>query len=320
MFHLLNKNLNIQLFLIVVLAGWSAWLIFTQMTLLPQDGSMLMYRHFSALWTSNNTLVRIITFAFVLTITVGVIQHFSKNHFYENQTYMPGIFFLLLLNCGKFLQYFSPALLTNFFIALIMLMYSPNESAANMRNRIFTFGLTVAIATLLDVSAFGLILFLILMISINNMAPLKDNIILLSGLSIPYIYAFSIAFISNTLPEFTQSWRDLTIFEPAKQLSPLRILDYVTLGFFVLTIIYLIVRDKKLLDNKLIIVRQAFANTHLLFVSMMIFLWIGSIAFPNALMYILIPSAIYMAIAAIPKRRRFVMDILIVALCVLLWL
>ena len=320
MFHLLNKNLNIQLFLLVILTGWSAWLIFTQMNLLPQEGSMLMYQHLAALWTSNNTLVRIIILALVVTMTVGVIQHFNKNHFYESRTYMSGIFFLLLLNCGKFLHYFSPALLTCFFIALILLMYSPNESSASLKNRIFIFGLTIAIATLLDVSAFGIVLFLILMISINNMTPIKDNIILLSGLSIPYIYAFSIAFISNTLPGFMQSWRDLTIFEPAKQLSQLRILDYMTLGFFTLTTIFLIVRDKKLLDSKLIIIRQAFANTHLLLVSMLVFLWIGNMAFPNALIYIIIPSATYMAIAVIPKRRRFVVDFLIVALCVLLWL
>ena len=279
-----------------------------------------MFQHLAACWIKNDTIVRILLVVIVLIMTISIIRHFGKNHFYENSTYMPGIFFLLLLNCGKFLHFFSPALLTNFFIALILLMYSQNESSASLRNRIFTFGLTIATATLLDVSAFGIVLFLILMISINNMTPVKDNVILLSGLSIPYIYAFSIAFIINTLPEFAQSWRELTIFEPARQLSRLRILDYVTLGFFVSTIIFLIIRDKKLLDNKLIIIRQAFANTHLLFVSMLVFLWLGNIAFLDALTYLLIPSAIYMAIAVIPKRRRFVVDILIVALCVLLWL
>lgn len=320
MFHLLNKNLNIQLFLLVILAGWSAWLIFTQMSLLPLDGSMLMYQHLAAWWTSSTTLVRIIVLALVLIMTIGIIQHFNKNHFCENRTYMPGIFFLLLLNSGKFLHFFSPALLTSFFIALILLIYSPNESSANLKNRIFTFGLAIAVATLLDISAFGIVLFLILMISINNVTSIKDNLILFSGLLIPYIYAFALSYIVGTMPVFAQSWRDLALFEPVKQFAHLRIIDYATLAFFVLTIILLIIRDKRLLDNKLIIIRQAFINNHLLIFSMLVFLWLGNVAFPLTLTYLILPASIYMAIAVIPKRRCILVDILVFALCALLWL
>lgn len=320
MFHFLNKNLNIQLFLLVILAGWSTWLIFTQMNLLPQEGTMLMYQHLASLWISNSILVRILVFVLVLTMTLGVIQHFNKNHFYENRTYMPGIFFLLLLNCGKFLHYFSPALLTSFFIALIMLIYSPNESSANLKNRIFTFGLAIAIATLLDISAFGIIMFLILMIAINNVTSIKDNLILLFGLMIPYIYAFSLSYIFGSLPVFVQSWHHLAIFEPVKQFTHLRIIDYATLAFFVLIIILLIIRDKQFLDNKLIIIRQAFTNNHLLFFSMLVFLWLGNVAFPLALTYLILPTSTYMAVAVIPKRRCLLVDILVVAFCVLLWL
>lgn len=320
MFHLLNKNLNIQLFLLVVLAGWSAWLIFAKMTLLPQEGTMLLYQRLTALWTSGNFLFRLITFALVLTMTIGVIRHFDKNHFYENRTYMPGIFFLLLLNCGKFLHHFTPALLTNFFIALILLMYSPNESSAKLKNRIFTFGLTIAIATLLDISAFGLVFFLILMISINNVTSIKDNLILFSGLLIPYIYAFSFSYIFDSMPVFLQSWRDLTVFEPVKQLTRLRFIDYATLAFFILTIILMMIRGKRLLDNKLIIIRQAFTNNHLLLFTMLAFLWLGNVALPLALTYLLLPASVYMAIAVIPKRRCVLVDVFVVTLCVLLWL
>lgn len=320
MFHLLNKNLNIQLILLAILVGWSAWLIFSQMSLLPLDGSMLMFQHVASWWTNHNTVARILVFATVLIMTIGIIQHFDKNHFYESRTYMPGIIFLLLLNCGKFLHYFNPSLLTCFFIALILLLYSPNESSAQLKNRIFTFGLTVALATLLDISAFGIGLFLIMVISINNVTSIKDNIILFSGMLIPYIYAFAISYIVGTMPVFVQSWRDLAIFEPAKQFSQLRIIDYVTLAIFILSITLYIIRDKRFLDNKLIIIRQAFTNNHFLLFSMLVFLFLGNVTFPLALTYLILPASIYMAIAVIPKRRWLLVDILIVALCVLLWL
>ena len=320
MFHFLNKNLNIQLFLLVILTGWSAWLIFSQMSLPSQEGNMLMFQHLATWWTNHNTVARICVFAMVLIMTFGVIRQFNENHFYDSRTYMPGIFFLLLLNCGKFLHSFTPCLLTCFFIALILLMYTPNESAANLKNRIFTFGLTIALATLLDINAFGIGLFLILMISINNVTSIKDNIILFTGLLIPYIYAFAIAFIVGNLPTFVQSWRDLAIFEPVKQFPNLRIIDYVTLAFFVLTIIVLTIRDKRFLDNKLIIIRRAFTNNQLLFFSMLVFLFLGNVSLPTALTYLILPASIYMAIAVIPKRRCIIVDILVVALCVLLWL
>ena len=279
-----------------------------------------MYQHLAALWTSNNMIVRILAFALVLTMTIGVIKHFGKNHFYESRTYMPGIFFLLLLDCGKFLHYFSPALLTCFFIALILLMYSPNESSANLKNRIFTFGLVIAVATLLDISAFGLVLFLVLIISINNVTSIKDNLILFFGLLFPYIYAFAFAYLFDTMPVFVQSWRDLAVLEPVKQFSHLLIIDYATLAFFVLTIILLMIRGKRFLDNKLIIIRQAFINNHILFFSMLAFLLLGNVAFPIALTYLTLPVSVYMSVAVIPKRRCVLVDILVVALCVLLWL
>ena len=107
---------------------------------------------------------------------------------------------------------------------------------------------------------FIIVLFLILMISINNVTSIKDNLILFSGLLIPYIYAFAISYIVGTLPMFVQSWRDLSIFEPIKQFAHLRIIDFATLAFFVLTLILLAIRGKRFLDNKLIIIRQAFIN------------------------------------------------------------
>ena len=320
MFHLLNKNLNIQLFVLVILAGWSGWLVFTQMSIIPQEGSMLMFQHLATWWTDHNTIARICVFAMVIIMAIGVIKHFDKNHFNESRTYMPGIFFLLLFNSGKFLHSFTPSLMTCFFIALILLMDNPNDSSAQLKNRIFTFGLTIALATLLDISAFGIVLFLILMISINNLTSIKDNIILFSGLLIPYIYAFAISYIAGTIPIFVQSWRELTIFEPAKQFSHLRIIDYASLAFFILTIILLILRDKRFLDNKLILIRQAFTNNHLLLFSMLVFLFLGNVVFPTALTYLILPASIYMAIAVIPKRRCLLVDIMIVALCVLLWL
>jgi hypothetical protein len=320
MFHLLNKNLNLQLFFMAILAFWSAWVIFAKMTLMPAEGTAILYHYVVRIWDWSPVLVRILVLGIVLTMTVGVNHHFLVNHLSENRTYMPGVFLLMMLNFGKFLYILTPALLTSFFLALTIILYVPSEPSAKMKDRIFTFGLIIAIATLLDISAFGIVLFLILMIALNSVNALKDILILLIGLSFPYIYCFAIAFIANGMPKFLQSWADLTIFVPYKQFLSMRAVDYITLAYFVVLISILIIRGKKLYDNKLIVIRQAFTNVHLMLISMLLFLGLGIVPLPMALLYLLLPVAIYLTVAVIPKKYRFVYDFLIVALCALLWL
>ena len=318
MFYFLNKNLNLQLVVLTILAGWSAWSIFTTMTFLPDSGTMFLFQVLGKIWAWNSYVVRIGALLVVLTLTWGVIQHFHNHHFSEARTYLPGVFLLLLLNCGKFLSVFTPALLTVFFVALIMMLYTPNETGVKMKDRIFSFGLIIAIATLLDISAFGIVLFFVMMIAVNNVTSFKDIMILLIGISFPYIFAFSVAFMCNGTPVFTQSWRTLSLFAPVKTFTSLRVIDYAALGWFLLVILFFLIRDKRLLDNKLIVIRQAFTNVNLLAISMLLFMFLGIVPLPKALLYLLLPMSVYMSVAVSQKRYRFLVDFQIVALCVLL--
>lgn len=320
MFHFLNKNLKLQLFLIALLTGWAAWTIFSQMTIIPVEGTAILFHYVSKIWNWSPVVARILMLCFVMTMVIGVNHHFLVNHLSENRTYLPGILLLMMLNFGKFLHTLTPALLTTFFLALTLILYSPNASAAKLKDRIFTFGLIIAIATLLDVSAFGIALYLMLMIAINNVTSIKDNLILLIGLSFPYLYAFAIAFIANDMPALLKSWGDMAVFEPYKQFLQMRVIDYITLAYFVIMTSVLIVRGKRLYDNKLIVIRQAFTNVHLMLISMLLFSGLGIVPMPMALLYVLLPISIYMAVAVIPKKYRFIYDFLFVVLFVLLWL
>ena len=320
MFHILNKNLNFQLIFITILTGWAGWTIFTQMTFLPSEGSMFLFQLLSNLWVKAPVLIRILVLIMVITMTIGITTNFEKNHFHENRTFMPGLFLLLLLNCGKFLHSLTPGLLTVFILSLLIVLYSPNDQSSRIKERIFTVGLLISIATFFDISAFGLAIFFILMIAINNITSFKDIMILFLGLLFPYIYAFSIAFISNSLPQLLHSWQNMHVFEPIKQFTHLRIIDYATMFWFVIVVISLMIRDKNLLDNKLIVIRQAFNNVNMLLFSMLLFLWLSMFPLPTALIYFLLPVSTYMAISITHKKYRYLFDFLIVSLCILLCL
>ena len=320
MFHRLNKNLNLQLVFLIPLLGWATWTLFTRMSIGPSEGSMFLFQYIAKVWALNDIPVRVFALLMVLTMTFGVIQYFHKRHFSESMSYMPGVFLLLLFNCGKFLYTFTPALLTVFVITLIMMMYSPNEQAGKMKDRLFAFGMLIAIATFLDISAFGIFLFLVVMIAINNVTSFKDILILFFGLLFPYIWAFAIAFIANSLPAFLQYWHNPALFVPVKTFTSLRITDYIAAAWFVVVTIILMIRSKRLLDNKLIVIRQAFNNVNLLLFSMVLFLWLGMVPLNAALLYLLPPVSLYMSMAVVRKRPWLFVDLVIVSMCVLLWL
>jgi len=281
---------------------------------------MILYQYIANLWVKAPFLVRLCVFGMVVTMTVAVNQHFDSHHFHDSRTYMPGVFLLLLLNCGKFLHTLNPAFLTLFAIALIMILYSPGDQASRMKERIFSLGLIIAIATMVDLSASGIALFLIMLIALNTVTSFKDILIMLFGILFPYIYAFSIAFIANSMPELLNSWRQLDLFEPVKQFTHLRIIDYLTMAWFLVLTVILMIRDKRLLDSKLIVIRQAFNNVNMLLFAMFLFLWLGIVPLPTALIYLLLPVSIYMSLAVTSKKQKYVIDLLIVSICVLLWL
>ena len=80
------------------------------------------------------------------------------------------------------------------------------------------------------------------------------------------------------------------------------------------------IRDKRLLDSKLIVIRQAFNNINMLLFAMFLFLWLGIVPLPAALTYLLLPVSIYISLAVTSKKQKYIIDLLIVSICMLLWL
>lgn len=320
MFYLLNKNTRLQLAVLFLLMSWTAWTIFTDMLPSTGDGYMFFFQPFARMSVFAPVLSEIIVLLIVIVSVIGVIVHFNKQRFVDTQTYMPGIFLLLFLNCGHFLHSFTPAHFTLLFLTLILMMFSPGMAPARLKNRIFMVGLLISVATLIDLSAFGIVLLMIVMIATNSVSPVKDNMIFFSGLLIPYVYAFSVCYISSALPAFVQSWRDVEIFTPVRLFTSLRIIDYVCLAYLVVVIIVFAMHGKNFFDKKLIILRQAFNGVHLQFLSMLLFLFLGCVPFMTATMYLAPSIADYVSITTVQRKYRFVFDILIVVLFVLLWL
>lgn len=320
MLYLLNKNTKLQIFIILTLLAWSVWNVFFNMTFEFQEGQLFLYQPIARLAQFNPLAIKIVVTTLIFISLFAITSYFNKQKFVEFTTFMPGVFFLLLLNCGHFLNSLSPALFTICFITIIMTIFTPGLSPVRLKNRIFLIGILISIATLTDIAAFGIVLFVIVTITTNSVSSLKDFLILLSGLLLPYVYTFSIVYFYDAMPAFLQSWRDVNLFSPVKHFMELRIIDYVAMSYFLILMIVFIIRGKNYFDNKLIILRQAFNNVHLQYISMSLFLLLGGIPFTSAIIY-LVPSATeYLTISTIHRKYRFLYDILTVVLFLLLWL
>lgn len=320
MLYLLNKNTKFQIFIILILLAWSVWNVLINMTFEFQEGQLFLYQPVARLAQFNPLAIKIVVITLIFISLFAITTYFNKQKFVEFTTFMPGVFYLLLLNCGHFLDSLSPALFTIFFITVTMTVFTPGLSPSKLKNRIFLVGILISIATLTDIVAFGIVLFMIVTITTKSVSSLKDFLILFSGLLLPYIYTFSIVYFCDAMPAFLQSWRDVSLFAPIKHFMGLRIIDYVAMSYFLILMIIFIIRGKNYFDNKLIILRQAFYSVHLQYISMSLFLLLGGIPFTSAIVY-LVPSVTeYLTVSTILRKYRFLYDILTVVLFLLLWL
>ncbi len=320
MFYLLNRNTRIQLFFILLLLVWSAITIFTKMDFISPYNQMILFQLILKLATSNPLLLKTLSLLILIVSTLGLIRYFKKQKFYEYTSLMPGIFFLLLINFGHYLQTFNPSLITILFLTIVMMIFTPGASPSKMKNHTLTFGLLIATATLIDFSAFGIVLFLIFIIATNSISPVKDTIILFSGLALPYIVVISVYYLCNKLSILLESWQQLEFFSPIENFLSLSIINYMALAFYMLIIIIFLFRGRHYFENRLIKLRQAFTGIHIQYISMATFMLFGGSVFMPALIYIAPSTAEYMSISILKKRYRFLYDILIITMLTLLWL
>lgn len=320
MFYYLNKSSIIQLVLILALVMWSGFTIFNGMTLYPPDGQMILYQDIYKFWSANPIHYKISASIMLLVELLLVQWFYQANKLSENSTYMPILFFLILLNVGRFLKVLTPSYFTVFTLTIIILSNTRDDNNEPVKNRIFFSGALIGINTLFDPIAIWIALFMMLALIANRFSKAKEILILLSGLVTTYIYVFSVYFFTNQLPELGNMISRYHFFGIIHAFRSLRIVDMVLSGYVILLICYLATTLKLFYDNKLIILRKRLVTIHLLIFVTLVMLIFSDFTFSAALPYILIPMTLYLSMICLVKSRRWFHDVLILILIVLLCL
>ena len=319
MFYALNKYQNLQLVLALLLFAWAAYTVFTQMTPFPPEGHPVLYQSIFALWGRNPVLCKSIVLLLLLC-SLFMLEHiFLVSKFSENRTALPIVFFLLLLNAGHFLQHLTPAFFTMFTTLLILMINSSQDSGRPNKNKVFFSGVLIALATLVDIGALCLIPFMVFVLLTDKNYRPKDIFVLIFGILLVVIYLFSYYYLSDSLPTLWASCRQLTIFAFFAHISELNVLDWVLIGFLLLSGFYVIAVLKIHYDSKLIVLRKRYMMV--VFLSFMMFLAIllTGTQMPHTLIYWVVPFALLDGMLSQLKIRRYINDILMIAVFVLLW-
>ena len=319
MFYALNKSQNLQLVFALLLFAWAAYTVFTQMTLFPSEGQPILYQPIFSLWGRNPVLCKILVL-FILLCSVFMLEHiFLESKFSENRTTLPAVFFLLLLNVGHFLQHLTPAFFTMFTILLILVINLNQESGRPDKNRVFFSGVLIAIASLIDIGALCLIPFMIFaLLTDKNYRP-KDIFVLILGILLVVIYLFSYYYLTDSLPVLWASCHQLTFFAFFTHISELNVLDWVLIGFLLLSGFYVIAILKIHYDSKLIVLRKRYMLVVFLSFLMSLAILLTGTPMPHTLIYWVVPFALLDGMLSQLKMRRYINDILMIAVFVLLW-
>ena len=320
MFYFLNKHSGLQLALSLGLLIW-AWLtIFTQMTFAPVKGPSFLYQAIAPIFLAYPLLMKVTASLMLLLVVFFLQRFFTQCKFSENQTYMPILLLLLLLNAGHFLTRFTPAFFTLFFFSLVNVLMIRVEYDKLINNRIYSVGMLVALATLLDVQAVWMVLFLVIALFSNRVTKSKEIIILFLGMVLVYIYLFMFFFMSDRLPEMVEAFRHFHFFEIIRNFTALRPIQYGLGGYLVLLLILNSVVVKVFFDNKLIVLRKRLVTTLFHILSCILMLLFSGLAFHDSLLYLMGPLGLLLSMLCLVKRRKFVHDVELMVLCVLLWL
>jgi len=320
MFYFLNKHNVLQLVLAVPLAVWAFYTIFTQMTIYPVAGQSYLYRAFFPFLSTHPIQLKILASAMLVLWVLLVQFFFTGSKFIENQTFMPVLFSLAFVNAGHFLTTFTPAFFTVLFCSLIIFFTTRLEHDSPHKNRIYSAGILIAIASLFDLQAVWITLFMLLSLAANRVTKSKEIVIMFLGMLLVYVYLLLFFFMTDRMGGLAEVFWHLHLLYVVRHFFDLSTSQYVLAGYSLLLMLVLNIIVKVFYDNKLIVLRKRFVSTIFLSVMMVLMVVFSGLDFGNNMLYLLIPMTLVMSMCCQIKRRKFVHDVYLVALLVLLWI
>ena len=193
---------NILLLLYAVVVRGSVF-IHSETVTLSQPGifSKLLYQWLPPNSIEGFAVATILVFiqAVILNIAVG------KNRIANEISLLPGMFYVLLSSAFSEFLYLSPLILANTFYIIVLMELFSTYRKYSAAGAIFNIGLWAGVASLF----YGSYLFLFILgmagLAILRSFKLKEQLMAISGLLVPYILTGTYFFLTDNFSEFWQN-------------------------------------------------------------------------------------------------------------------
>lgn len=310
MFYFLYKKNILQTILFGALLIYTISKVFIHpFTFILTQESTLFYQNFVHFFEKNNFWLSILVLSNLFLQLLLLHFFFNKNKFTENKTLFPIIWYLIFLNVGFDFNQISPAIFTNTLIITILYL-NTSYTPTNLKNSIILSGIFIGINSILDITSFLLILFVIASILINKFSKYKEIIILLIGCLLPYIYLFTTLYFKGITHLYIESYNNLSFFAFFSE-SNFTILSSIVMIILLLSFFTISSLNKIHFDNRLIIFRKRYISLILLSTNTLLMILTTTLPWAYSLLYIFIPLSFNFSILHSIKKRVLFQDVLV---------
>lgn len=302
MFYLLQKNLRFQIFVLVALAALFCYQLFALPVAVCPTDSFLPLSQSLGQWIMQNPLAAKTGIMFLFALQqVMLFLYYKRSKFDEQTSLLPCAALTVFAIAGGPTALFSPVLIANFVLTSILL-FSDDSDHRNQKGRVLLSGILIGIATFFDTALFLIAVAFLFMLLNSRFNTISDLFVTLIGMAIPYIYCFACFFFVDDFPRLLDSITRVHFDFPLFTGTHPSVVSLISAVVAAIILIYVLVKLKIRFDYKLIVVRKRFANTHILFATLIGVLLMTNLPFPESVSYLSVPLAIYLAAYA-PSRR-----------------
>lgn len=313
MFYILQKRPILQLVIVLALCAFLGLRLFSASisydyfwAALPFSGPL------ASAVSLHNDLFRGLMLIFIVIEALLLYSFFKKGKFTDNHTFFPVVWLLFFYAFGSFLLPFTPIFITNVAVVLLVTL---NSVSQNSKVAVLMSGVVVGLASLYDISAVLLLVYVFISLIISKLNWIRDIVVSLVGFLLPYIYVAAGFYFHGTFGYLISSMQQISI-QPYLFASPhFSPISLACLAVFVLFLPYAFLQLKLLADNKLVVIRNRYISLNFLMLVLFCMALFSPIPLPYSLSYLTVPLAMYLS-ALIPEKRFSIFKELTISLFV----
>ncbi len=283
-----NRSVNLLIFPGIALLFWLKDLVHPfSYRFLPGESNTVLFNFINEI-TDRLDFVRVlISLALVIFIGVAIQVVNDRYSFIYIRTKLPASLFIIIVSGFTQLHTLHPVFPATLFLLFALFNLFGTFEEQKPYARIFNAGLFLGIGTLFYLNLLVLLpAFIIGIVILSHESNWRYYVILLIGFLLPTVFAFSYAFITDRIPEFSLSLKNA--FTTPENLFHTNIAQYVFLAFLILLTLTGSIKIMQQYDSKKVSTRKYFS----IFLIIFIFSLISFILIPVTSQEILIIAAV----------------------------